>query len=219
MLAAKLLVEFSGTFLLALVIGMTAFDPSLPAGLGPVAVASVLASMIYATSHVSGAHFNPVVTLAFTMRGTTPRREAGPFIVVQLLAAILASLLCLWAAPPLPDGASIAGLELELDLVPTLVFETIFTFAMVFVILNLASARALEGNQFSGLAVGLVVLAGAYVAGPVSGAAFNPAVTVALGTMGVADWSDVWMHFCGEFAGAMLALAAFAVVDRPGTAD
>lgn len=216
-MAARLLVEFLGTFLLALVIGMTALDSSLPAGLGPIAVASVLASMIYATSHVSGAHFNPVVTLAFTVRGTTPLRETGPFIAVQLIGAVLASLLSLWAAPPLPDGASIA--PLALDVVPTLVFETIFTFAMVFVILNLASARPLKGNQFSGLAVGLVVLAGAYVAGPVSGAAFNPAVTVALGTMGVADWSDVWMHFCGEFAGAMLALAAFTVVDRESTTD
>ena len=209
---SKLLVEFIGTFFLVLVIGMTAFDPLLPTGLGPVAVAAVLASLIFATGHVSGAHFNPVVTLAFTIRGSTPRCETGPFMLVQIAGAILAGLVTIWTVPPLPDGATIEPLDLQI--VPTMVFETLFTFALVFVILNVASAKPLAGNQFHGLAVGLVVLAGAYVAGPVSGAAFNPAVTFALGTMGIADWADVWMHFCSQLAGSMLALAAFAIIDR-----
>ena len=217
MSTARLLVEFIGTFFLALVVGMTALDPSLPPGLGPIAVAAVLASLIYATGHVSGAHFNPVVTLTFALRGTIERRETVPFIAVQIAGAVLAGLLVLWAAPPLPDDGTMS--PLDLDVVPTIVFETLFTFAMVFVILNLACARSLRGNQFSGLAVGLVVLAGAYVAGPVSGAAFNPAVTISLGTLGILDWSDAWMQWCGEFAGAMLALAAFTVVDRAPAAD
>ena len=168
MLKDKLLVEFIGTFFLVLVIGMTAFDPSLPEGLAPVAVAAVLASLIFATGHVSGAHFNPVVTLAFTIRGSTPRNEAGPFMLVQIAGAVLAGLVAIWAAPPLPDGVTTQPLDLQI--VPTMVFETLFTFALVFVILNVASAKPLAGNQFYGLAVGLVVLAGAYVAGPVSGA-------------------------------------------------
>lgn len=212
MSAAKLLVEFIGTFFLVLVIGMTAFDPSLPPGLAPVAIAAVLASMIFATGHISGAHFNPAVTLALTIRGATPRRDTGPYMLVQIAGAILAGLITLWAAPPLPEGVTVSPLDLQI--VPTMVFETLFTFALVFVILNVASAKPLAGNQFFGLAVGLVLLAGAYVAGPVSGAAFNPAVTFALGTMGIADWADVWMHFCGQLAGSLLAVAAFTIANR-----
>lgn len=217
MSTAKLLAEFIGTFFLTLVIGMTAFDPSLPQGLAPVAVAAVLATMIFATGHISGAHFNPAVTLALTIRGVTDRRETGPYMAVQIAAAILAGILSLWASPPPADGATIAPLDLQI--VPTMIFETLFTFALVFVILNVATAKALEGNQFFGLAIGLVVLTGAYVAGPVSGAAFNPAVTFGLGTMGIADWSDVWMHFCGQLSGSLLAVAAFTITSRPATAD
>ena len=214
MTAAKLLVEFTGTFFLVLVIGMTALDPELPAGLGPIAVAAVLTAMIFATGHITGAHFNPIVTIAFTMRGRTPRSDTGPFIVAQLVAAVAAGLLVLWAAGAAATAGETPPVEpLALDLVPTVVFETLFTFALVFVILNVALSRGIEGNQFYGLAVGAVVLAGAYVAGPVSGAAFNPAVTVALGTMGLADWSDVWMPLTSQVAGGAMAVAAFAFID------
>ncbi|MBC04295.1 MAG: porin [Phycisphaerae bacterium] len=218
MSASKLLVEFIGTFFLVLVIGMTAFDPSLPAGLAPVAIGAVLATMIFAVGHISGAHFNPAVTLALTIRGATPRKDTGPYMLVQIGAAVAAGLIVMWASPPLSEEAA-ASLPLDLQIVPTMVFETLFTFALVMVILNVATAKALAGNQFFGLAIGLVVMVGAYVAGPVSGGAFNPAVTFALGTMGIADWSDVWMHFCGQISGSLLAVSVFLFTERQSAGD
>lgn len=216
MTVAKPLAEFVGTFFLVLVIGMTAFDPSLPSGLAPVAVASVLTAMIFATSGISGAHFNPVVTLAFAIRGSTPRAEIVPFILVPLGAAFLAGLAVVSAAPAAIGSESLLT-TLELKVVPTIVFETLFTFALVFVSISVAIGKPFAQNQACALGVGFVVLAGAYVAGPVSGAAFNPAVTLARGTMGIADWTDVRMQFGSQLAGAMLALAAFAIIDREAT--
>lgn len=213
---AKLLAEFIGTFFLVLVICMTALDPNLPAGLAPIAIAAVLAALIFALGHVSGAHFNPIVTLAFTVRRGMPRSETGPFMLVQIAAAVAASLASAWVAREALGVEELAIAPLELKIVPTMILETLFSFALVLVILNVATARKQVGNHFFGLAIGLVVLAGAYVAGPVSGGAFNPAVTFDLGTLGIADWSDVWMHFCGQIAGGLLAVAAFTVIEgRP----
>ncbi len=209
----RLLAEFIGTFFLVLVIGMTAVDPELPRGLAPVAVAATLVGMIFALGHVSGAHFNPMVTLAFAIRRAMPRGETIPFVVVQVVAALLAGMLCLWSAPVVGDDPA-AKLPLQIQPLPATIFEFLFTFALVTVILNVALSRRQRDNQFYGLAVGMVVLAGAYVAGPVSGAAFNPAVTVALGTMGLAEWSDVWSHFAGQVTGGLLAVAAFTATER-----
>lgn len=213
----KIIAEFIGTFFLVLVIGMTALDSGLPVGLAPVAIAAVLASLIFAFGHVSGAHFNPAVTLAITLRGKMPRSETGPYMLTQIIAAVLAALICLWAssAGAAESGDANAITPLDLQIVPTMIFETLFTFALVTVILNVAVARRQAGNHFFGLAIGLVVLAGAYVAGPVSGGAFNPAVTFGLGTLGIADWADVWMHFCGQIAGSLLAVAAFSLTEGP----
>lgn len=211
MLHAKLLAEFIGTFFLVFIIGMIAFDPNFPPGMAPYAIAGVLAAMIYALGHVSGGHFNPAVTLVLTISGSSPRSHAGPYMVVQIFAAIVAGLISLWISSQI-QGAAIEVSPMELDILPTMFFEALFTFAMVLVILNVATAKAIEGNQFFGLAIGLVILVGVFVAGPVSGGAFNPAVTIALGVTGLADWSDVWMHFTGQLAGACLATAAFTVM-------
>lgn len=213
----RVLAEFIGTFFLVLVIGMTAVDPDLPRGIAPIAVAAVLVGMIFAVGHVSGAHFNPVVTLAFLLRRAMPRRETLPYVTAQLSAAVLASLLSLWCAPD--DSGELAVSPLSLEPLPTIVFEVLFTFALVTVILNVALSRGQRGNQFFGLAIGAVVLAGSYVAGPISGAAFNPAVTAALGTMGIASWSDIWLHLTSQLAGGLLAVTAFSVTERGASSE
>ena len=106
----------------------------------------------------------------------------------------------------LRPGAAIAG---EPDLVPALVAEFLFTFALVFVVLNVATAKANEGNSFYGLAIGFTVLVGAFAVGDISGGAFNPAVAVGASTMGLFAWSNLWIYLVADFAGGAVAGFAF----------
>lgn len=218
MLARTLIAEFIGTFFLVLVIAMTAFDPGLPAGLAPIAIASVLAAMIFALGHVSGAYFNPVVSLVMTVGGVCPRSHLLPLVAIQIVAALLAAWLAFWLCS-IGHGDGMTITPISLEPVSAVLLETLFTFAMVLVILNVGVAKALESNQFSGLAIGLVVLAGAYVAGPISGGAFNPAVTTALTTTGILGWGDLWLHLIGQLAGGLLALAVFVAGERLGASE
>ncbi|MEO1086861.1 MAG: aquaporin, partial [Acidobacteriota bacterium] len=103
--------------------------------------------------------------------------------------------------------ASSAGPQLG----PTFLAETLFTFALVWVILNVAAAYGTAGNPFYGAAIATVVVAGAYAVGPISGAVFNPAVGVALCLMGIVDWSFLWLYLAAPLLGALLAAVVFKV--------
>ena len=96
--------------------------------------------------------------------------------------------------------------------VPALIAEFLFTFALCYVVLNAATAKANAGNSFYGLAIGFTVLTGAFAVGSVSGGAFNPAVAVGLVVMGLVKVSDVWIHLVGEVAGAVVAALAFKAI-------
>jgi len=218
MLAKKLIAEFVGTFFLVLVVAMTAFNPALPAGLAPIAIASVLATMIFALGHVSGGHFNPIVTVVMVIRGASAKGELVFYLAAQFLAALAAAWFSLWVGS-VTYGDDLVITAMSLTTTPALLMEILFTFALVLVILNVATAKALEGNQFFGLAIGLVVLAGAYVAGPVSGGAFNPAVSISLGTTGIMAWQDLWVHLMGQVAGGLIALAVFMVTASSDHSD
>lgn len=200
----KAIVEFVGTFFLVFTITMVVIEPGAGA-LAPLAIGSVLMVMVYAGGHVSGAHYNPAVTMAVFLRGKCPAGDIAPYIIAQLLAAAAASGLAL----VFKDTSGLTPSEFEI--VPTILAEVLFTFALVFVILNVATAKATAGNPYYGVAIGLTVLAGAYAVGGVSGGAFNPAVVLALGITGLAEWTDLWMHLIGNVGGALAAVAAFKV--------
>ncbi len=162
-------VEFIGTFFLVLTIGCTGLAAA-PGVIAPLAIGSVLMAMIYAGGHISGAHYNPAVTLGVFLRGRCPASDLLPYWGAQLLGAACAALivgLALRGAPVTPLLAPKLGAFLA---------EFLFTFALVYVVLNVATADATEGNSYFGLAIGFTVLAGAFAVGQVSGAAFNPAV-------------------------------------------
>lgn len=204
---AKLVVEFIGTYFLVLTIGLVVPEAG---PLAPVAIGAVLIALVYMGGPTSGAHYNPAVTLAVLLRGRCTARDAGPYIAVQLLAALAAALTAMALAPaggPVPP--------MELNTLPALAAEAIFTFALCWVILCVATLDASAGNQSYGVAIGLTVMAGAFAVGPISGAAFNPAVTLAVGVWGVFAWQDLWIQLAGEVIGAVAAAFLFRAVFVP----
>ena len=204
--AAKYLAEFVGTFFLVLTIGMTVIDPGGAGAMAPVAIGCILMVMIYATGHISGGHLNPAVTLGVFLRGKCAVADVVPYIIAQCLAAAAGAALVLFLKQ---DEVIVA---LAPAVVPALIAEAVFTFALVFMVLNVATAKANEGNSFYGLAIGFTVLVGAFAVGSISGGAFNPAVAVGLGIMGLVEWNDIWIHLVGEVAVALAAVAAFKVL-------
>ena len=179
----KLITEFIGTFFLYLIIGLAAVCGSA-GDLAPIAIGLGLAALIYASGHRSNAHFNPAVTLAFFLTKNQPAREVLPYVLIACLAAALAALsVTLLQASEIEALLSNAkGLHQSEDfnLVSALLSEWLFTFALVWVILNVALAKGTQGNGFYALAIGFTVAAGAFSVGSVSGASFNPAVNIGL---------------------------------------
>lgn len=200
---AKYIVEFIGAFFLVLTVGMTVVEPGAAGAMAPLAIGSALMVMVYAGGHVSGGHYNPSVTLAVVIRGKCSPADMVPYVLGQCLAAVAAGAAVLY----LKTGETITPLAPAVG--PSLLAEFLFTFALCYVVLNTATAKANAGNSHYGLAIGFTVLIGAYSVGSVSGGAFNPAVVVGLGVMGLLNWSDIWIHLVAEIAGAVVAAAAF----------
>ncbi len=193
------LVEFIGTLFLVLVIGLTVIDGV--GTLAPIAIGATLMVMVYAGGHISGAHYNPAVTLAVWLRGKCPAKEVAPYMVSQALGAIVAALVVGFCKPNAQVLAS------QPDIARAVLVELLFTFALCYVVLNTATSRKNAGNSYYGLAIGFTVLAGAYAGRAISGGVLNPAVAAGVSVMGLSAWPNIWIYFVGNFAGA--ALAAF----------
>jgi len=204
-LNSKLAAEFIGTFFLALTICTAAVHGS--AGeYAPFAIAATLMVMIYAVGHISGAHFNPAVTVAVWIRGACDKNDVAPYIGTQLLAGALAAFV---SQELLFSETSVASIQM--DTTNAISAEFLYTFALVYVILNVATAEGTEGNSYYGAAIAFVVLAGALTVGEISGGSFNPAVTGALYVSGVLELSDLWIHLVPQFLAGFVAVQAFKV--------
>ena len=195
----KAIVEFIGTFFLVFTIGMAVRSGS---PLAPFAIAASLMAVIYGGGHASGAHFNPAVTLAAFIRGRIPQSDIIPYLIAQFLAALAAAGLTSYLAGHVSAPASHA-------VIPSAIVEFLFTFALAWVILNVATAKGTSGNSFYGAAIGLVVLAGAIAVGGISGGAFNPAVGLALFAMGMESARQLVVYFVSELAGGVVAALVF----------
>lgn len=193
------LYEFIGTFFLVFTVGMTVLIPSDAGNLAPFAIGTVLASMIYAGGHVSGAHYNPAVSLAVYLRGLLTRRDLVIYWGVQLLAAIVAALIVTYFKKGVAPQT-----VLNLSVVPTFLAEFLFTFALCFVILNV-TGKEVAGNSFYGLAIGFTVMVGAYAVGNISGAAFNPAVALGMTALNIAPWSSLLIYIVANLLGGIVA--------------
>ncbi len=195
----KYLTEFIGTFFLVFTIGCTVLGHAAEP---PLAIGAVLMVMVYAGGHISGAHYNPAVTLAVFLRGRCAAGDVVPYWVAQIIGATLAAFAAKYLFHP--------GLAGPLPSVPAaLLAEFLFTFALCYVVLNVATAKSTAGNSYYGLAIGFTVLAGAFAVGPISGGAFNPAVAVGVSVMGMAPWSILWVYLLANFAGAAAAAGVF----------
>jgi len=202
------LTEFFGTFFLVLTIGL-AVVAGTP--FGAVAVGAALTVMVYMGGHVSGAHYNPAVTLAVWMRGKLPPAQVVPYWLSQIVGALSAAFVVYlltghtFAPDPAPGATSLQALGAEI----------IFTFALALVVLNVATATATDGNSYYGLAIGLTVMTGGLVASPISGGAFNPAVgigpVVVSALLGHGGFSHLWLYLVGPLAGAALAAVVFRI--------
>lgn len=199
---SKYVVELIGTFFLVFTIGMTVVEPGAGT-LAPVAIGAVLMVMIYAGGHISGGHYNPAVTLAVWLRGRCPASDVPGYMAAQLLAAILAALVVDFLKIERPTA------PLQPNIVAILIVELLFTFALAYVVLNVATARRTSGNSYFGLAIGFTVLAGAFAVGPISGAAFNPAVAIGVAVMGLLSWATIWAYLVAGLVGGALAAVAF----------
>jgi aquaporin Z len=203
----KYLVEFIGTFFLVMTIGSTVIPPGDAGAMAPLAIGSVLMVMIFAGGHVSGAHYNPAVTLAVFLRGKCPAKDVIPYMVAQVAGAILAAVVVRFMKgnPTLPAATP--------DIPRALLAEFLYTFALCYVVLNVATAKATSGNSFYGLAIGFTVLAGAYSVGAVSGGAFNPAVAVGITAMGLSAVVNIWIFLVANFAAGAAAAFAFKAIN------
>jgi aquaporin Z len=201
----KYLTELIGTFFLVLTIGCTVIAGG-PHVVPPLAIGAALMVMVYAGGHVSGAHYNPAVTLGVWMRGKLPTTDVAPYWIAQLVGAFAASF-----AVKFIVGAGDSPMVPRVG--PALLAEFLFTFALVYVVLNVATAKATSGNSFYGLAIGMTVMAGAFAVGPTSGGAFNPAVAIGLSTMGLVAPSSIWIHIVADLAGAAVAALAFQFIN------
>ena len=154
-LQQKITTEFIGTFFLSLTICTAAVYGS--AGeYAPFGIAATLMVMIYAGGHISGAHYNPAVTVSIYLRGACEKDEVLPYIASQVIAAVSAAIVVENLLRP--DELSPVAFELGTDAV---VAELLFTFALAYVILNVATTESTSGNGYYGAAIALVVLAGA----------------------------------------------------------
>jgi aquaporin Z len=208
----KYLVEFIGTFFLVFTIGMTVIAPGA-GDLAPLAIGSCLAVMIFAGGHVSGGHFNPAVTLGVWLRGKCATTDVVPYVAAQSAAAVVASLAVKALKTGLVTKAAAMGGAMTPEILPALLAEFLFTFALVWVVLNTATAKGTSGNSFYGLAIGFTVLTGAYAVGGISGGAFNPAVAIGLCSMGIVAWGSLWIYLVACLAGGAVAALTYRVVN------
>jgi len=203
----KYLVEFIGTFFLVFTVGMTVIAPGA-GSLAPVAIGASLMVMVFAGGHVSGGHFNPAVTLAVWIRGRCDTKDVLPYWASQLAAAFLAA----WIVHKMKMQGAAQPLVLA-GWKPAFVAEFLFTFALCWVVLNVATSRGTGGNSFYGAAIGMTVMVGAFAVGGVSGGAFNPAVATGISLMGLSLWGNFWTLVAGEVAGSITAAMAYRVVN------
>ncbi len=169
--------------------------------------------MIYATGHISGAHFNPAVTVAFASSGRMPWREVPPYVGGQLAAALLAALaLRLILGPVDMIGATIpAGPAAQ-----SFALEIVMTFFLMFVIASVATdARAVD--ELAGVAIGGTVALEALFGGPISGASMNPARSLGPALVG-GEYLHIWIYFAAPILGAVAGSKVYELVRCGGPA-
>jgi aquaporin NIP len=175
----------------------------------------VIMVMIYATGHLSGAHINPAVTIAFTLTRHLPLRDAVAYVAAQVLGAIVAALLLLamWTDAPAGLGATVPSVGAG----SALVYETVMTAFLMLVIMAVATDTRAVGAA-AAIAIGGTVGLDALFGGPVTGASMNPARSLGP-ALAAGEWTDIWVYLAGPVAGAVLGAAAYQLLRGPSGPD
>ena len=213
---AKYLTEFIGTFFLVFTIGLTATQGI---AMAPLAIGCSLMIMVYMGGHISGAHYNPAVTLAATLRGASPIGDMIPYWIFQVLGALAAAVVVSVIIPTTETTSGFFGPApgegYELTSMGPWLIEILFTFALALVVLNVATSDGTKGNSFYGLAIGFTIVVAAFAGGEISGGAYNPAVgigpNVIKATMGgdASAFGNLGLHIVGPMIGGALAVPVF----------
>ena len=204
----KLLTEFVGALLFLFTISLAVTGAQPLAGL---IIGGALMVLVYMGGHVSGAHYNPAVSLAVLLRGKMTVAEFAPYLVAQIGGAIAGCLLAYLAsgktfAPAPGDGVTF---------VQALIVEATFTFALSLVVLNVATSKGTSGNSFYGAAIGTTIMAAAFAGGGTSGGVYNPAValgsTIVHAALGGGSLRHLGLYLIGPFLGGALAAWVFRI--------
>jgi MIP family channel proteins len=168
----------------------------------------VIMVMVYATGHLSGAHINPAVTVAFTLTRHFPARDAAAYVTAQLAGASAAALLLLaaWPAEPAHLGATVPHVGAG----TALLYEAVLTAILMFVIMAVATDTRAVGAA-AAIAIGGAVALDALFGGPVTGASMNPARSFGP-ALASGEWHDLWIYVLGPLGGAALGALAYQVV-------
>lgn len=206
----KYLTEFIGTFFLVMTVGMTVIEPGA-GSMAPLAIGSALMIMVYAGGHVSGGHYNPAVTLAVWLRGRCPAADVVPYWISQIAGSVVASIVVLgFKHHPIVYPMEMGTLS---GVFYGVLAEFIGTFALAYVVLNVATSKGTAGNSFYGLAIGFTVMVMAYGLGGISGGAFNPAVATGIIIMHIVKASLFWVYLVGNLGGGALAALTFKFIN------
>jgi aquaporin Z len=203
----KYAVELIGTFFLVFTVGTAVASGS---ALAPLAIGSSLMVMVYAGGHVSGGHYNPAVTMAALVRGRIAPIDAVGYWISQVVAGLIAAVI----VRGIVNTGAVPTLHLSgHSLFAAPVVELLFTFALAWVVLNVATSKDHPNNSFYGLAIGFTVATGAFAVGGISGGVFNPAVAIGGATMGYFAWSTIWIYLVVELVAGALAGLAFRAIN------
>ncbi len=197
------LAELIGTFIFVFAIISAVNSGS---ALTPLAIGFALMVLVYATGHISGAHLNPAVSVGVWLRGAIDVAGLVTYIVAQLVGGALAALVSFALFPA-------AEAPLEIAVGPAFLVEALWTFVLVYVVLNVATSKDHPNNSFYGLAIGTTVFVGAVAFGSVSGGGFNPAVALGLAITGQFAWGSYWLYFLAPVVGAAVAAVVFRVLN------
>lgn len=197
------LAELIGTFVFVFAIISAVNSGS---DLTPLAIGFALMVMVFATGHISGAHLNPAVSVGVWLRGAIDLTGLLTYIVAQLVGASLAALVSFALFPAASDA-------MQIDVGPAFLVEALWTFVLVYVVLNVATSKDHPNNSFYGLAIGSTVFVGAVGFGSVSGGGFNPAVALGLAITGQFAWGSYWLYFLAPIVGGAVAAVVFRVLN------
>lgn len=198
----KYITELIGTFVFTFAVIGIVVTPDCGVAATALGIGAALMVMVYASGHVSGGHLNPSVSIAAYFRGALSLGDLGPYIVAQLLGALLAFAAGagLWHDKYFGQSTDLSG-----KVWAAFLAELVFTFALCYIVLHTATSRDTAGNSYYGLAIGFIVTVGVVAVGGISGASFNPAITFGLMLPGLFSWKFIWVYLLAEVLGAILA--------------